>query len=391
MTGWPDNKLGDSFTPYSSRKNELSVLNGCILWASRVVVPPPGRQLILDELHDTHPGISKMKALARAYVWWPGLDGQIADTVKTCQICQESRAAPAAAPLHPWEWPSQPWSRLHLDFAGPFLGKMFLIIVDAHSKWIDAHIMPSITSTQTIEKLRIVFATHGLPRKVVTDNGSSFTSEEFRTFMANNGIVHVTTAPYHPSSNGLAERAVQTVKQGLKRTEGVTIQERLSKFLFTYRLTPQSTTGVPPSTLLMGRRIRSRLDGLFPDMSTRIEDQQSKQAKNHDTTKPLRSFRVGDRVYVKDFSVTWTPGKVTKVTGPLSYHVEVIDGREVRRHVDAVRTRDVLYPKPTAPMEDDHDDNFFLPDLPPPVPPPPRPPPDPVRRSARHRPPPDRL
>ena len=191
------------------------MLNG---WASRVVVPPPGRQLILDELHDTHPGISKMKALARAYVWWPGLDGQIADTVKTCHICQESRAAPAAAPLHPWEWPSQPWSRLHLDFAGPFLGKMFLVIVDAHSKWINAHIMPSITSTQTIEKLRIVFATHGLPRKVVTDNGSSFTSEEFRTFMANNGIVHVTTAPYHPSSNGLAERAVQTVKQGQKES-----------------------------------------------------------------------------------------------------------------------------------------------------------------------------
>ena len=99
-------------------------------------------------------------------------------------------------------------------------------------------------------------------------------------------------------------------------------------------------------------------------------------------------------MYVKDFPttpVTWTPGKVTKVTGPLSYHVEVIDGREVRRHVDAVRTRDVLYPKPTAPMEDDHDDDFFLPDLPPPVPLPPRPPPDPVHRSTRHRPPPDRL
>ena len=100
--------------------------------------------------------------------------------------------------------------------AGPFLGKMFLIIVDAHFKWIDAHIMSSITATQTFEKLRIVFANHGLPRlprKVVTDNGSSFTSDEFRTFMSRNGIVHVTTAPYHPSSNGLAERAVQTVKR----------------------------------------------------------------------------------------------------------------------------------------------------------------------------------
>ena len=89
---------------------------------------------------------------------------------------------------------------------------MFLIFADAHSKWIDAHIMQSITAAKTIEKLRIVFADHGLPRKVVTNNGSSFTSEEFRTFMSDNGIVHVTLAPHHPSSNGFAERAVQIVK-----------------------------------------------------------------------------------------------------------------------------------------------------------------------------------
>ena len=73
-------------------------------------------------------------------------------------------------------------------------------------------------SSKTIEKLRITFANYGLPRKVVTDNGSSFTSEEFRTFMSENGIVHITSAPYHPSSNGLAERAVQTFKNGIKRT-----------------------------------------------------------------------------------------------------------------------------------------------------------------------------
>ena len=106
LTGWPEHKLGEEFIPYTSRKMELSVLDRCILWASRVVVPPPGRRLVLDELHDTHPGISKMKALARAYIWWPGMDAQIADTVKKCPVCQESRSAPAAAPLHPWEWPS---------------------------------------------------------------------------------------------------------------------------------------------------------------------------------------------------------------------------------------------------------------------------------------------
>ena len=109
-TGWPDIKLGDEFRPYTSRKSELSLLDGCLLWASRIVIPPPGREMVLDELHDTLPGTNKMKALARAYVWWPGMDAQMAERVKMCPVCQESRPSPAAAPLHPWEWPSQPWS-----------------------------------------------------------------------------------------------------------------------------------------------------------------------------------------------------------------------------------------------------------------------------------------
>ena len=184
--------------------------------------------------------------------------------------------------------------------------------------------MPSITSACTIDKLRIVFSTHGLPWKVVTDNRPSFTSEEFRTFLSNNGITHVTTAPYHPSSNGLAERAVQTFKQGVKRTPGATLQERISKFLFHYRITPQTTTGVPPATLLLGCCPRSHLDTLFPDLGDCVEGRQAKQAQQHDSTKPLRSFEVGDLVYAKDFATTpvyWVPGKVAIVTGPLSYLV----------------------------------------------------------------------
>ena len=98
-----------------------------------MIVSPEGRQAIQKELHDTHPGCSKMKSLARCYVWWPKMDSDIEDTVKHCQVCQESRLSPPVAPLHPWEWPENPWSRLHLDFAGPFLGHNFLVLVDAYS------------------------------------------------------------------------------------------------------------------------------------------------------------------------------------------------------------------------------------------------------------------
>ena len=99
-------------------------------------MPPQGRARVIGELHEAHPGIARMKALATSLVWWPGTDADLEDKVKTCSICQESSAVPAEDNLHPWDWPEKPWSRLHLDYAGPLQGKMFLVIINAHSKWM---------------------------------------------------------------------------------------------------------------------------------------------------------------------------------------------------------------------------------------------------------------
>ena len=375
LTGWPE-KLPEGMTAFRSKKEELSVMDGCVLWGTQVLVPPPGRKQILEELHATHPGVSRMKSLARCYIWWPQMDSDIENLVRRCTVCQETRPSPASAPHHPWTWPDKPWSRLHLDFAGPLLGKMYLVLVDAHSKWMDVIVMSDITSTQTIEKLKVVFSTHGLPQKIVTDNGPSFVSNEFKEFMSRNGILHVTSAPYHPSTNGLAERAVQSFKQGLKRTTGKSIQDRLSRFLFQYRTTPHSTTGVPPSELLMGRRLRTRFDLLYPDISRKVESQQFRQKLGHDNSKPLRSFQTGDLVYVENFTSSppkWMPGKVVKVTGPLSYQVEVESGAVIRRHVDNVRSRsDTALPGNQRSQSDTESSNpvdpLTLPDLHPVVP-----------------------
>ena len=112
-----------------------------------------------------------------------------------------------------------------------------------------------ITSTATIEKLREMFATHGLPATLVSDNGSNFTSSEFKEFMKKNGIKHIKVPPYHPASNGLAERAVRIFKEGYEKMEDGSVQTKLSRFLLSYRTTPHSTTGVPPAELLMKRRL----------------------------------------------------------------------------------------------------------------------------------------
>ena len=373
-SGWPGKVQDKELAPYFNKRDELSLLDGCILWGTRVVVPPPGRTRVLEELHETHPGVNRMKSLARSYIWWPHMDADIEELVRSCQVCQESRPSPATAPLHPWTWPEKPWSRLHLDFAGPYCGHMYLVLMDAHSKWLDVIIMKNITTTTTIEQLRIIFATHGLPQKVVTDNGPTFTSHLFRDFMVSNGILHITSAPYHPSTNGLAERAVQSFKTALKRITGSTVQERLSKFLLKYRLTPHTTAGVPPAELLMGRRPRSRLDLLYPDLSQKVHKQQFKQKLAHDNTKPLRSFQVGDLVYAENFSSTtpkWLPGKVLETTGPLSYKVELEDGSVVRRHVDNIRERSPSHsleaqtgPQLDTEVAPDAVDPLILPDLP---------------------------
>ena len=341
LKGWTEKKLGEPFFPYESRKYELSVQDGVLLWGSRIVVPPRMRSCVLDELHETHQGIVKMKGLARGYVWWPGMDSDIEKLVKSCNTCQVIRHFPPTAPLHPWEWPKQPWSRLHADFAGLFQGHMFLLLVDACSKWLDVHVMKSISSSATIEKLRSIFAIHGLPHKLVTDNGPAFISSEFKTFMDYNSIVHIRSAPYHPSTNELAERAVQTLKDGLRCIKDGTIETRLARFLSKYRLTPHSTTGLSPSEMLLGRRPRSRLDLMNPDLAQKVLSNQLQQKRTHDNSKQARSFKVGEEVYVRSFNNInhWIPGSILATTGPLSYKISLANGVVIKRHVDHVKAR----------------------------------------------------
>ena len=143
--------------------------------------------------------------------------------------------------------------------------------MDAHSKWIDAHVVQSTSATAAIDNLRISFSTHGLPQTIVSDNGSAFTSSKFQQFLSHNGIEHVRSAPYHPSSNGLAERAVQTVKVRVRKLTGP-METRLIRFLFKYRVTPQTTTGIAPVELLMGQRLRTCM--LYPSVKDRVHKHQ---------------------------------------------------------------------------------------------------------------------
>ena len=341
--GWPSTTKDPEILPYHRRQSELSLEGGCVLWGSRVVIPSKLQPIMLKELHSSHTGAARMKELARSYVWWPGLDKALEKLTSSCPQCLEKRPMPPKSELHPWEWPKVPWHRVHVDHAGPVNGNYFLILVDAHTKWVEICKVSGTTSKETIARLQHMFTQFGLPVSLVSDNGPCFTSQEFKTFTNNCGVKHLTTAVYKPATNGLAERMVQTFKKALTAS-GDPLQLTLDKFLFNYRMTPHSTTGRSPAELMFGRKLRTRFDMLWPseNLETRVHDKQEKQKWYHakhprkpnlDTNSPVmaRNYARGSK---------WLPGIVERRTGPVSFKVRLQNGNLIKRHQDQLHMRE---------------------------------------------------
>ena len=346
--GWPD-QVSEEVTVFKNRKHELGTEGDCLLWGARVVIPTKLRDRMLKDLHRDHPGVVRMKAIARSYMWWPGLDKALEKVARSCVACQAVKQTPANAPLHPWTWPDRPWQRVHIDFAGPFQGKMFFLAIDAHSKWGEIFEMTQTTTTKTIALLRQLIATYGLPEQIVSDNGPQFISEEFREFTRGNGIRHIRCAPYHPASNGLVERFVRTFKEAMKasKNDGLPLSHRLQNFLFTYRTTPHATTKKAPCALFLGRQLRTRLDLLRPNLQDTVLEKQSIQKSQHDQHAKEREMEVGQTVMVRNLrpGEAWIPGVVVRKLGPVSYLVDVGEGKVWKRHVDHLKVRELPTPE----------------------------------------------
>lgn len=341
ISGWP-HVVDPSLVPFKTRQHELSTRHGCLLWGARVIVPPSLQEKVLQELHDTHPGISRMKALARSYVWWPNMDSDIELTVSSCSTCQSMRSDPSPVQIHPWTFPARPWSRIHVDFAGPISGCTYLVVVDAYSKFPEVVKMSTTSAKVTVTTLRDIFSRHGLPEIIVSDNGPQFTSTEFEQFCASNGLLHRTSAVYKPSTNGQAERVVQILKSAIKQAHltNADVDAVIANYLLIYRTTPHSTTGEPPSLLLMGRRLRNRLDLLTPSVEKHVEARQYSTMLSRTAHRGFRKFNAGDSVLARNFGRggKWVRGVVTEVLGSRHYMVKVA-GNLWKRHIDQLLRR----------------------------------------------------
>lgn len=204
-----------------------------------------------------------MKAEARNWIWWPKLDQDIAEVTKSCSLCFKYFQNSQEVTLS-WPETGKPWCRLHMDFAGPVDGNYFLVLIDSHSKFMDVHVTTSTSSAVIISMLMNTFSNFALPDIVVSDNASYSVSEETEVFWRKNGIKHITPAPYNPSSNGLAERAEKTFKEGLSKFKEGDIKTVICRFLYNYRRSVHSSTRKAPATLMFNRNFRGIVEKIKP-------------------------------------------------------------------------------------------------------------------------------
>ncbi|GFO01003.1 Pol polyprotein [Plakobranchus ocellatus] len=198
----------------------------------RVVIPDSERAQVLGKLHRSHQGINKCRKFAQEAVCWPGLSTELKNLISNCKICQESRPEQRREPLQPTELPNRPWKKLGIDLL-KFRKKSYVVVMDYYSRWLEIAFMSNTSANTVNTKLRVIFATHGLPDELRSDNGPQFASGEFQRFVNEMDIKHVTSSPHFPQSNGLAESGVKIAKRILQQSDWTSA-------LMIYRATPHS-------------------------------------------------------------------------------------------------------------------------------------------------------
>ena len=183
-----------------------------------------------------------------------------------------------------------------------------------------------------------MFARYGLPNKLVSDNGPQFISYEFEDLMKSNGILHIKSAPYHPQTNGEAERFVQTFKHYLTKVKfhklsSKELDEGILRFLATYRCVPHSITEMSPSLLMYGRQIRRHLDLLRP--TNKVD---SKNIAKSNDCKVTSNYEVGEIVYFRNYTdkIRWYKGEISEQIGNLNFRISY-ENKMIKRHISQIR------------------------------------------------------
>lgn len=301
----------DCPTEYKGVRNELCSVGMLVLRGTRIIIPEKLREQVVSLAHEGHAGIVKTKQRLRSKVWWPGIDRDAEKECRTCHGCQLVAQPSNPEPIKRFEMPTLPWQDTATDLLGPMPGGEYILaIVDYYSRYVEVAVMKSITTAKVIQCLNQIFATHGYPLTLKTDNGPQFISEEFENYLEENGIEHRLSPPLWPQANGEIERQNRTLLKSMRiaHAQGKDWTGELYKALLSYRTTPHETTGVTPSKMMFGREIRSKLpefreDNIQRELCARDRDAEHKQ-KGKDYADQRRNakesnLQVGDRVLMQ--------------------------------------------------------------------------------------------
>ena len=250
--------------PFKAVRQSLSNADGLLCNGDLIVPPALLRDKFIKAVHDdVHGGTTATRNRLKLEAWWPGYCDSVEQFVKRCPTC--CRLKPTV-PRHTHTWPEElrPWSRVHMDHGHiPGVG-LLLILVDAYSGWPEVFLVPDRRAQTVKSVLRSIFSRNGVPRVLVSDNAAEFSDRDLGQWLLRIGCHPMKTPPYHPQSNGLAERMVQTVKRGLRafNKSAGSFASYLARLLLSYRTIPHAGRSDSPSAL-MGRQLRSPLSMAF--------------------------------------------------------------------------------------------------------------------------------
>ena len=340
--GWPDRvkELPNQLRPYWSFRDELAVEDGLILKGERVVIPKTIQEHLLTQLHMGHQGIEKTKLRAKDCVYWLDITKDIEQLVRSCSVCQEYQKSLPHETLKQHELPTRPWQVLGTDLF-QLKGEPYLIVADYYSKFPIIRKMPQpCTSLAVVNATMEIFSEHGIPSKVISDNGGHYDSANYKDFAASWGFTHVTSSPHYPQSNGYVECSIQTVKNTLKKAQSSEYNSHMA--LLCLRTTPVDSIIPSPAELLYKRKIQGNIPvhikntvHLKDQVRTRMEERQADQKAFHDKrARDQAPLIPGQTVRVQDQkSGLWAPAKVLeKCPEPRSYVVQTPQGKSLRRN-----------------------------------------------------------
>ncbi|XP_033731261.1 uncharacterized protein K02A2.6-like [Pecten maximus] len=281
-----------------------------LLCENKLVIPNTLHQRAIELAHEGHQGIVKTKQLPLEKVWFPGIDKKVQEMCKGCIPCLVSVPKTNTEPLRTTELPEVPWTRVSMDFCGPFpSGSYLMVLVDDYSRYPVVEILSNESARTVIPVLDKIFAMFGIPQKLKTDNGPPFNGNEFQKFEEDLGFKHQKVTPLWPQANGEVERFIRTLGKSIRaaHAENRVLKQELFRFLRNYRATPHTTTGVSPSELLFGRNIRVKILSIevktSDDSIVRETDNKRKQKMKEklDSTRHATEskLKVGDTVLVK--------------------------------------------------------------------------------------------